>query len=115
MRGIVFVLLLAMQLLPLHAAQYREWVIQTPPLTEYTVYRMQQSLQGQSGLSLVGYVREGSFLLIRSTGEDWSAERILRLCEALCGNSPSCALIQGCTFYEIADGQNGSMAALQAD
>ncbi|MFM9007346.1 MAG: hypothetical protein ACKOQY_00765 [Bacteroidota bacterium] len=115
MRGLVFVFFLAMQLLPLRAAQHREWVIHTPPLTENTVYRIQQSLQSQSGLSLVGYVRAGSFLLIRSAGEEWSAERILRLCDALSGHSSSCALVQGCTFYEIADGQNGSVAALQTD
>jgi len=115
MRSFVLVFFLAMQMLPLRGAQHREWVIQTPPLTEYTVYRLQQSLHGQSGLSLVGYVHEGSFLLIRSAGDEWNASRILLLCEALTGTSSSCALVQGCTFYEIADGQSGSVVAVQAD
>lgn len=115
MRSFVLVVFMAMQLLPLRGAQHREWVIQTPPLTEYTVFRLQQSLQSQSGLSLVGYVREGSFLLIRSAGDEWNAARVLQLCEALTGTWSSCALVQGCTFYEIADGQSGSVAAIQAD
>lgn len=115
MRNILLVFFLVMQVLPLRAVQQGEWVIQTPPLTEYTVYRIQQSLQGQPGLSLVGYVREGSFLLIRSSGDEWNAERILKLCEALSGTASSCAWVQGCTFYEIADGQSGSVAAYQTD
>jgi hypothetical protein len=88
-----------------HAQQGKEWVIHTPKLPESVVYRLQQSLSSQQGISLVGYVEVGSFLLIRSTHHEWTSDRILRLCSALCARQEPLSLISGCSFFEVADGQ----------
>lgn len=86
-----------------------ELVLLVPELSEWTVFKLQNSLSKIPGVHLSGYCREQSCLLIRFEEKIIKSEQIVYAIEGIANIRDRISVVVGCNFYEVVDGQMASI------